>query len=70
MPYTREEIDKLFLTDSEGRFLNLILPCDALGPEKNMIGKKQLELSLDEVVRIKQYAAKLFEEALAEETSD
>lgn len=64
MPYTREEIEDLFSTDEDGRFLHLILPCDKLGPEVNMIGRKQLELNIDEIVRVKQYANKLYEEAL------
>ena len=64
MAFTREEIEKLFCTDEEGRFLNLILPDDKLGPEVNMIGREQLELTIDEIVRVKQYANKLYEEAL------
>lgn len=66
MPYTREEIDELFSTDEDGRYLNLVLPHDKLGEEVSMIGKKRLELSIDEVVRVKQYANKLYEEALGE----
>lgn len=64
MALTREEIEKLFCTDEEGHFLNLVLPNDKLGPEVSMIGRKQLDLSIDEIVRVKQYANKLYEEVL------
>lgn len=57
------EVDELFKTDSDGRFLNLILPNDKLGEEINLIGKSRLELPLATVVRIKKYASKLYEEA-------
>lgn len=53
---SREEIDKLFETDDEGRFLRLVIPASNEYPELNLKGKKRLELSLDEVVRLKQYA--------------
>ena len=66
MPYTREEIMKLFSTDEEGRYLHLVLPNDQLGEEVNLVGKKRLELTIDEIVRVKQYANKLYEEARGE----
>ena len=53
---SREEIDRLFETDDEGSFLRLVIPASNGYPELNLKGKKRLELSLDEVVRIKQYA--------------
>ena len=55
----REEIDRLFETDDEGRFMRLIIPATKEYPELNLKGKKRLELSLDEVVRLKQYATYL-----------
>ena len=60
---TIKDIDELFLTDEEGRFLNLILPKDKLGEEKDYRGKKRLELNIDEIVRIKIYANMLYEQA-------
>ena len=36
---------------------------DKLGDEMNLIGKKRLDLNIDEVVRVKKYAGKLYEEA-------
>lgn len=56
---TRAEIDKLFSTDEEDRFIELVIPEKGEFPELNLIGKKRLELSLDEVVRLKQYATYL-----------
>lgn len=63
MKMTIAEIDELFKIDEEGRFVNLVLPNDKLGEELNLRGKKQLDMSIDEVVRIKKYASKLYEEA-------
>lgn len=63
MKMTIAEIDELFKVDEEGRFVNLVLPNDKLGEELNLRGKKQLDMSIDEVVRIKKYASKLYEEA-------
>ncbi len=67
MSMTAEEIEALFATDEEGRFLRLTLPADALGPELSLVGRRQLELSLDEIVRVKKYAQALWEEALGRE---
>lgn len=56
---TKQEIDKIFATDEEGRFVNLVVPALGEFPEIDLSGKKRLELSLDEVIRVKKYAAKL-----------
>lgn len=58
---TREDIDKIFEVDSEGRFVNLIIPALGEFPELDLSGKKRLELSLEEVVCVKKYAAMLFQ---------
>lgn len=61
---TREEVDKLFAQDEEGRYINLIIPARDDLPELNLIGKYANDLNIDEIVRMKQYANKLYEEAL------
>lgn len=63
MKMTIAEIDEFFKVDEEGRFVNLILPNDKLGAEIDLRGKRQLDMSIDEIVRIKKYASKLYEEA-------
>ena len=67
----RELIDYLYETDEEGRFVRLVIPRSEVNEELinklfpdlqgdlSFIGKKKLELSLDEVVIVKQYATKL-----------
>lgn len=64
MSMTIKEIDNLFATDNDDRFINLIIPKDKLGEELNLIGKKRMDLSLDEIIRVKKYASLLYEEAL------
>lgn len=61
---TIKEIDALFATDQEDRFINLVIPKDKLGDELNLIGKKRMDLDLDEIIRVKKYASFLYEEAL------
>ncbi len=56
------EIEKIFATDEEGRFVNLVIPALGKFPEIDLSGKKRLELSLDEVVRVKKYAGILYAE--------
>lgn len=63
MRMTTAEIDELFKVDEEGRFVNLILPNDKLGEKLDLRGKRQLDMGIDEIVRIKKYASKLYEEA-------
>lgn len=58
---TRKEIDLLFKVNEDGVFENLIIPKDKLGDELNLIGKKRIELSLEESIRMKKYASFLYE---------
>lgn len=61
----------LFEVDSEDRFVRLIIPFEFLKGysygdfvfhgDLNLIGKKRTELSIDEVVAVKKYSAKLNE---------
>ena len=60
MIMTRKEVDRLFETDSEGKFIRLVIPPLYGSPELNLIGKTRLELSIDEVVSVKKYAGKLY----------
>lgn len=62
-PYTRDEIERLFSTDEEGRYLYLVIPADKFNPEVSLIGRKQMELSLEEIVRVKTYANNLYMES-------
>lgn len=59
---TREEVKKLFKTDEEGRFINLVIPAVGEFEEIDLTGKKRLELTLDEIVRLKTYAGRLYAE--------
>lgn len=58
----RKEINVIFETDKEGRFLHLVIPPDGEQPQIDLSGKSRLELTIDEVVRIKKYSSKLYEE--------
>lgn len=60
---TRSEVKQIFETDAEGRFVNLIIPSLGEFPEIDLTGKKRLELSIDEIVRLKKYAGKLYSSA-------
>ena len=55
-----EEYCKMFETDGDGAFLRLIIPASGERPELDLRNKKPSELSLDEVVWAKQYAAEMF----------
>ena len=57
------DVDELFRTDEDGRFVNLIVPNDKLGSQLDFRGRRQLDMCIEEIVRIKKYAAKLYEEA-------
>ena len=63
MKMTIADVDNLFATDEKGKFINLVIPEDKLGRSMNLIGRSPLDLSLDETVRVKKYASKLYEEA-------
>lgn len=54
------DIEEIFATDSEGKYIKLIIPATADMPEMDLSGKTKLELSLDEVVRLKKYAYELY----------
>ena len=60
---TRSEVKQVFATDDEGRFVNLVIPPQGEFPEIDLTGKKRLELSLDEIIRLKKYAGKLYSTA-------
>lgn len=56
------DVKEIFKTDSDGRFINLIIPeLDGM-PELNLSGKQKLELTSEEVTRLKIYARALSEE--------
>ncbi|MBO6145858.1 MAG: hypothetical protein J6O62_03580 [Bacilli bacterium] len=64
---TKEEYDNIFKKDENGAYINLIIPAnepyiaEENKDELNLIGKLPEEYSLDEIVRMKKYADKLFE---------
>lgn len=58
----RTEFNAIFETDKEGRFLHLVIPPDGEQPQIDLSGKSRLELTIDEVVRIKKYSSKLYAE--------
>lgn len=63
---TEEQIEELTKTDENGCFLNLIIPANEPfesennKEELNLIGRKKLELDIDEIVRVKKYIQKLY----------
>lgn len=52
---------EMFKQDSEGKFLNLIIPENKNENELNLIGKAPSEFTVDEIIRMKKYAASVFE---------
>lgn len=73
----KEEYYNLFETDENGTFIRLIIPInepyesETNKEELNLIGRKNTELSIDEIVRVKKYSQKLFEKVnnISEELS-
>ena len=68
----RELVKYLFEVDNEDRFVRLIIPFEfikgysygdfSFQGDLNLIGRKRTELSIDEVVAVKTYSAKLIED--------
>lgn len=60
---TYEEYKTMFLTDQEGKFVSLILPPEKKTgkPQLDLRGKAFKDLSIEDVVRAKKYAAEVFE---------
>ena len=56
----RQMIEDFFSTDENEKYTFLKF-VDYNGKEYNLIGKKPLDLSLDEIVAVKQYANYLYE---------
>jgi len=66
----REEIDKIFETDENGRFIRLIIPKSIakiydIEDDINLKGKTKLELTPLEVVMVKRYANELYDKKQA-----
>lgn len=57
---TYEDFLKIFKKDKDEKYLNLIVPETQAHGEMNLIGKRDNELTLDEVIGMKQFAAELF----------
>lgn len=55
----RKDFAVIFAMDDEGRFLNLVIPSIDGKPELDLTGKRQSELSGEEVSRLKVYAREL-----------
>ena len=58
---THEEYGDLFATDEDDCFINLIIPAQGNKPELNLIGKKPKEFTVEEVIRMKKYASKMYD---------
>ena len=52
----------LFRVDSQGAFVNLIIPASNGEDELNLIGKLPSEFTIDEIIRMKKYSADMFEQ--------
>lgn len=57
-----KEYLELFRVDSQGAFVNLIIPASNGEEELNLIGKLPSEFSIDEIIRMKKYSADMFEQ--------
>lgn len=58
---TREEIRSIFEINENGEFIRLIIPQMFGFPETNLIGKKKLDLTLEQVILYKKYIGMLYE---------
>ena len=58
---TVDEYKNLFEKDDSGCYINLVIPKYKDKPQLNLIGRKQEELSIDEIIRVKQYSGFLFD---------
>lgn len=57
---SREEILTLYEVDEEGRYLYLEVCVPGQLDPISFVGRKQMELSVDEIVLVKQYANLLY----------
>lgn len=57
-----KEYLELFRVDSQGAFVNLIIPASNGEEELNLIGKLPSEFTIDEIIRMKKYFADMFEQ--------
>ena len=58
---TYKEYNYMFEKDSNGCFIRLIIPANENNGELNLIGKHPETFTLDEIIRMKKYAGKMFE---------
>ena len=65
-----EEYRKIFAKDENDCFINLIIPKDEENEELNLIGKKQSELTLDEIIRMKKYSGQLYRKVNKDSIND
>lgn len=56
-----KEYLELFRVDSQGAFVNLIIPASNGEEELNLIGKLPKDFSIDEIIRMKKYSSDMFE---------
>lgn len=57
---TYEEYLNTFEKDKNGKYMHLIIPETELSAEINLIGKTDAEFTLDEIIKMKQFASRLF----------
>lgn len=66
----KNNIDSLFETDENGKFIRLVIPFDFIkechldnkfNSDLNLVGRERLSLNIDEIVLVKKYAQKLYE---------
>lgn len=57
---TYEEYLNTFAKDENGKYMQLIIPATELSAEINLIGKTDAEFTLDEIIKMKQFASRLF----------
>ena len=57
---TYKEYLNIFAKDKNGKYLHLIIPKTELSAEINLIGKTDAEFTIDEIIKMKEYASYLF----------
>lgn len=55
-----EKRKKVFATDENGKYVDLIIPAEGDEPELNLTGKHLLELTVEEALRAQKYAASFY----------
>lgn len=59
---TYKEYRKIFEQSLDGKYINLVIPRDDSASELDLTDKAPSELTVDEIIRLKKYAAEVFKQ--------